>query len=136
MNEKAIIDLLTKQNDDLKDHFNTQVRALQEVHEVNHDNLFKEISEIKNTTNRTEALAKKTNGRVTRLEDEIYGEYDPKNKIIKGREGVLYYLNEVKRLRFTYKTWRHIAVTFLILCALFIKESREFIWQKLINFKI
>jgi hypothetical protein len=122
---QLIANLINDKNDDLKKHVSDQIRMVKTTVQENHA-----------VSIEARDYGKETNGRVTRLEDEIYGEYDPKNKIIKGKEGVLFYIDEVKKLRFTYKTWRHIAFTFLVLCALFIRESREFIWEKFMNFKI
>ena len=134
---KLIADLIAINNEDIKFHFGTQIKALQEVNEVNHNSLYNELRELKSKSSATLIQATATNGRVNKIEAEIYGECNPKNKKqMKGKEGIIFYLDEVKKLRFTYKTWRHIVITGAIICAIFIKESRDFIFDKILNLKL
>lgn len=129
MTEKEIIDLFLAQNKEIKEHFNTQVRTLQEVHEVNHNSLLKEIKE-------TKANTEVTNGRVNKIEDDLYGEKDVHGNIKKNQEGIVHNLNEIKKYRWFYKNWKIPVVIFLLTTWLFVKESRDLTIQALKFIKI
>lgn len=99
--------------DDVHESVAKSMTALQKVNEVNHVSLHKEIIDIKNKINEiqekgedTNKHVKITNGRVTKLENNIFGERDPNGNSIKGREGMAFYLEEIIKYRPLYKKIR------------------------------
>ena len=73
-----ISDLIEKNSEKTMKHVSTQIRMVKTTVQENHS-----------VSTETRDLAKKTNGRVTKLEDEIYGEVDIHGDTIKGKEGIL-----------------------------------------------
>lgn len=86
-NIKMITELISKGNTDIKEHFNTQLRMLKLT-----------TSETHKVAVETRELAKKTNGRVSKLEDVIYGEINPKTlKPIEGKYGLICLVEKYKK---------------------------------------
>lgn len=84
---KMITELISKGNIDIKEHFNTQLRMLKLT-----------TSETHKVAVETRELAKKTNGRVSKLEDVIYGEINPKTlKPIEGKYGLICLVEKYKK---------------------------------------
>ena len=91
---QLIANLINEKNEDLKDHMSDQIRMVKLTVQENHKVALE-----------TRDLAKRTNGRVSKLEDEVYGETDTNGKIIPGKEGMVFHLNLVKKWKWFYKNW-------------------------------
>lgn len=115
---KLIANLINDKNEDLKQHFATEIRmlktTLQDTHQI---------------ASETREFAKKTNGRVTRVEDDIYGAVDKNGKTVKGREGIIFDLNKVKVWDWLYDDWKIPLLLALLFVAISIEESREFMMK-------
>jgi len=112
---RLIADLINDKNNDLKDHFANEIRMVKTTVQENH-----------NLAVESRDLIKITNGRVNKLEDGFYGELDKNGKIIKGREGLLFDMEKIKKWHWLYSDWRVIASIFILTTAVYIKESRDF----------
>lgn len=86
---QLIANLINDKNRDLKEHLESKYEDL-------YNHISKEIRMVKTTVqenhaiaSETRELARKTNGRVTKVENEIYGERDHAGDVIKGKEGII-----------------------------------------------
>jgi len=133
-----LTNILGKQMDSIKEHmdsriknteemFSMQVKGLQLVHETNYNALLNEIKTVGVTATSTEKQATITNGRMTKVEGILHGEFDSNCQPIKGREGVLKKLSEIEKYRPIYRNSMTIVAIFLMMCFMFIKESRDLI---------
>jgi len=112
---QLIASLINDKNNDLKEHFDVQLRMVKTTVQENH-----------NLAVESRDLIKITNGRVNKLEDKLYGELDNHGNIIAGREGLMHDFEKVKKWRWLYSDWRIIASIFILTTAVYIKESRDF----------
>jgi len=112
---QLIANLIKDKNADLKEHFDVQLRMIKTTVQENH-----------NLAIETRDLQKITNGRVNMLENEMYGFVDKNNSRIKGREGLLFKINEVEKWKWVYKNWKVPLAIFLFTTAIYVKESRDF----------
>lgn len=130
--------ILNKQMDAIKEHmdsriqnteemFSMQVKGLQLVHETNYSALLNEIKTVGVTATNGLNQATITNGRMTKVEGIIHGEFDTNCQPIKGREGMLKKFEEIEKYRPIYKEPLTIVAIFIMMCFIFIKESRDMI---------
>lgn len=130
--------ILGKQMDSIKEHvdlrinnteemFSMQVKGLQLVHETNYEALLKEIQAVGGTATKGLNQATITNGRMTKVEGILHGEFDDNCQPIKGREGLLKKFEEVEKYRPIYKRGLTVVAIFIMMCFMFIKESRDMI---------
>ena len=113
---QLIAGLINDKYDDLTKHMSKEIRMVKTTVQDNHTVAIE-----------TRDLAKKTNGRVTRLENETYGEVDTHGKIIRGREGMLDSINLIERWKWVYKYWQVPATITLLFLALAVPQSRDYI---------
>ena len=108
-----IANLINEQKADLKAHFANELRMIKTTVQENH-----------NLAIETRDLQKITNGRVNKLDDAVFGEYDKNCNKVKGREGLIHDINKVKYWSWFYSSWKTPAVFLLTLTAIYIEESR------------
>jgi len=123
---QLIANLINDKNKDLKDYFQTK-----------HDDLMQHMSDqirmVKLTVQENHEVAvegrdygKLTNGRVTKLEDTVYGEFDKNCNKIKGREGLRDDLDKIKKWQWLYSDWKVLAAIWIGTTALYVEQSRNF----------
>jgi hypothetical protein len=79
----------------------------------------------------TNKQAHLTNGNVLKINNTVFGEKDCNGEIIKGREGMVHDISEIKKYRLIYKKPITIVAIFLVMTAIFVKESRDVIFTYL-----
>jgi len=112
---QLIANLINDKNADLKEHFDVQLRMVKTTVQENH-----------NLATETRDLQKVTNGRLNRVEDDLYGAFDKNCNKIPGREGLLSDFGRLKKWSWLYSDWRVAAMIFTITTAVYVKESRDF----------
>lgn len=119
---------------DMEKRVDLQIRELHQVHETNHNSLYYLIKKVEEDGVSTNQQAKLTNGNVLRINNTVFGEKDCNGDIIKGKEGLVTEMSEVKRYRPFYRKPLTMAIIFLLMIAIFVEESRDMI-LKYLGFK-
>lgn len=113
---QLIAGLINDKFTDLAKHVSKEIRMVKTTVQANHS-----------ISIEARDLGKMTNGRVSKLEDDIYGEIDKHGNIQTGKEGILHGFLYVEKWKWIYKYWQVPALITLFFTALYIKESRDFI---------
>ena len=116
-----IAKLINDKNEDLKIHIQDQIRMVKMTSQDNNN----KMTELKEIITETRDLQKITNGRVNKIEDDVYGTTDKHGDVIKGKEGLIHDINTIKKWNWFYKDWKIPTAFTAAMLFLFVEQSRN-----------
>ena len=119
---RLIAELINDKNEDLKTHIQDRIRMVKMTSQDNNN----KMSELKIIITETRDLQRITNGRVNKIEDDLYGAIDKNGNKVTGRDGLINDIGQIKKWKWIYKDWRIPAAIAIGFIALFIQGSREY----------